>query len=321
MQPFFSIIIPVYNLENFVGRCIESVICQEFNSWEAIVINDGSKDKSLEVVKSLTKGDRRFRVIDKRNEGLSAARNDGLIASNGEYIIFLDGDDWLQGNALLEIVTQIQKNTVDVLIHTMNYYYSEQKNSPKRTSISEGLYTGRAFLDEVLTKKEYNFCVAPAKVYRRDFIAKYHITFIKGILHEDGPFFFEICHKAQNILFLAKPLYFYRQDREGQITGTMTSKNVEGVLTGIANTYRLFGYKDKVLNAVTLDSYTFLWGPFKKREDEKNTYKILRSWKRKKEFLRLILFTSANISTKVRGILLLIDPLALKYGIKLWFKK
>src|SRR5690606_20356893 len=130
MQPFFSIIIPVYNLENFVSRCIESVICQEFNSWEAIVINDGSKDRSLEVVKSLTKADRRFRVIDKRNEGLSAARNDGLIASKGEYIIFLDGDDWLQDNALLEIVTQIQNNTVDVLVHTMKYYYSEQKNSP-----------------------------------------------------------------------------------------------------------------------------------------------------------------------------------------------
>ena len=96
----FSIIIPVYNAERYLHQCIESVIAQTFKDWEMILVNDGSKDGSLAICQEYTSKDSRIRVIDKPNGGPSSARNRGLDEAQGEYVYFMDADDWIEKNYL-----------------------------------------------------------------------------------------------------------------------------------------------------------------------------------------------------------------------------
>ena len=99
-----SIIIPVYNVEPYLRECLESVLQQSFADWEAICVNDGSTDNSATILEEYGHKDDRFKIVNQPNGGLSAARNTGLKAATGEYVLFLDSDDWLEGNAL-EIVS------------------------------------------------------------------------------------------------------------------------------------------------------------------------------------------------------------------------
>ena len=97
-MPKFSIIIPVYNIEQYIRECLQSVVAQTFTDWECIIVNDGSTDNSMERIRGLE--DERIRVISQTNMGLSAARNAGIKAAKGEYIFLLDGDDWIVPDAL-----------------------------------------------------------------------------------------------------------------------------------------------------------------------------------------------------------------------------
>ena len=319
MAQRFSIIIPVYNLENYIKQCLDSVLSQNFLSWEAIVVNDGSADSSLEIIKKYTESDKRFKLIDKPNGGLSAARNDAMNVCTGDYIIFLDGDDWLDKSAL-EIINELIGNTeVDLLVHQMNYYYSENDCKKSSTKISDGNYSGIDFLHTVLTNKQYNFYVAQAKAYRREFLEQYQLHFIQGILHEDGPFFFEVCHKADKVFFTKQALYFYRQNREGQITSSRTFRSYEGVMRGIENNMKLYGRKDKIVNGAMLNLCTFLAGKYKTKEDERKAYSKLRTLKSKKLLVHFLTHSKTDFRVWTRGLLLAIDPVILKFVYKIWF--
>lgn len=319
MNPRFSIIIPVYNLENYISQCLDSVLMQTFQSWEAIVVNDGSSDKSLEIIQSYASKDDRFKIIDKSNGGLSAARNDGMNLCSGDYIIFLDGDDWLDIKALEVTNSLIDNSEVDLLVHQMNYYFSKDDCIVRNTKIREGKYTSIDFLHTVLLNKEYNFVVACAKAYRREFIDIHKLRFILGILHEDGPFFYEVCHKANKVIFSTKALYYYRQNREGQITSVRTYKNYKGVVRGINNTLDLYGIHDKIINGVVLNLYTFQAGNYETIKERNKAFHELRKWDTRKLLLHLIINSNVNFNTRMRGVLLIIDPLLLNKIYKLWF--
>ena len=167
MNQRFTIIIPVYNLEKYICQCLDSVLNQNYLLWEAIIVNDGSIDNSLDILKKYSAKDTRFRVLDKQNEGLSAARNDAMKLAKGDYIIFLDGDDWLELNTLQIIHDQIGTENIDLFVHRMKYYYSENNCKANESKIIEQKYNGIDFLHTVLNYKEYNFFVAPAKAYKR----------------------------------------------------------------------------------------------------------------------------------------------------------
>lgn len=318
MIPRFSIIIPVYNLENYISQCLDSVLEQNFKSWEAILVNDGSLDNSLNILKKYSLKEQRFRILDKPNEGLSAARNDAMKLSTGEYIIFLDGDDWLDKSCLETIDSLIGDEKVDLLVHQMNYYFSDENCKPRGTNIIEGKYNGIDFLHTVLLNKEYNFCVAPAKAYNRDFLAKNSLRFIKGIIHEDGPFFFEVCNKAKSVLFTKHLLYYYRQNREGQITSTRTLKSYQSNIIGVEYIMNVFGYNDKIVNGTMINLLTFLVGEYKTKEDERKAFSKLREWKTKKVLIYYLCHCETTLFVWVRGAILLIDPVLLKYVYKIF---
>ena len=318
MNPRFSIIIPIYNLENYIHQCLDSVLIQNLQSWEAIVVNDGSVDNSLKIIAEYAMNDSRFKIIDKPNGGLSAARNDALNMCIGDYVIFLDGDDWLNNKALEVLNCLIGSSEMDLLVHQMNYYYSDSNCKVLGTNVEEGNYTGTDFLHSVLINKQYNFYVAQAKAYRREFLKKNKLRFIQGILHEDGPFFYEVCHKAEKVIFSKKALYYYRQNREGQITATRTFKNYEGVMRGVENNLILYG-SDKIVNGAMLNLCTFLAGKYKTMEDENKAFSKLRSFNTKRLLLYFLLHSKTDFKVWFRGILLTIDPLLLKIVYRIWF--
>lgn len=317
----FSIIIPVYNLELYISKCLESLLNQSYNNWEAIIINDGSIDNSIEIINCYKDIDSRFKIINKENEGLSAARNEGILKSKGDFIIFLDGDDWFEENALNNILFFLNKHNPEVLVHNMNYFFSKNKIVAQNTKIQEALYEGVSFLHEVLINKEYFHFVAPSKVYKREFIENYNLFFQKGIIHEDGPFFFNVCKEAKKIYYTKKIFYYYRQDRDGSITSKNSIKNFNGIIFGLNKQFELFEFKDKIVNGSSLNLFTFLVSNYDSKEDKKLAFKILRSHKYKLIIFKLIFNSKTSLNVYIKGILLLIDPLLLSIIYDFYFTK
>ena len=114
-QPLLSVIIPVYGVEQYIAECLDSVIAQTYKNLEIIVINDGTKDKSAEIAKEYAQKDSRIKVYDFENGGLSVARNRGVSLAKGDYIAFLDSDDWIAHNMYEVLLEQILSNNVDMV--------------------------------------------------------------------------------------------------------------------------------------------------------------------------------------------------------------
>ena len=115
-RPVISVIIPVYNQEKYVGKCIRSVLGQSFQDFEVIIVNDGSTDKSLKICQKYAKNDHRITVIDKQNDGVTLARKDGVLKSQGDYLFFIDSDDYLVKNALGTLIEIAKKHDLDMVV-------------------------------------------------------------------------------------------------------------------------------------------------------------------------------------------------------------
>ncbi len=125
-KPKVSIIVPVYNVENYLNRCLDSLINQSFDDIEIICINDGSTDRSLEILKDYEKKDNRVKIINKENSGVSNCRNKGIKVSNGEYIVFVDSDDWIDIDTYEIMMDNIIKYNADIAVSNINYVYDDR---------------------------------------------------------------------------------------------------------------------------------------------------------------------------------------------------
>ena len=129
LNPLFSIIIPCYNQAHFLPDCLNSILEQEFQDWEAIVVNDGSTDETSQVAIGYQKKDTRIKLIEKENGGLSSARNFGIRSAQGKRFIFLDADDFLYSNCLFEIAKLVNEDSYKILIQYGYSYINEDKTS------------------------------------------------------------------------------------------------------------------------------------------------------------------------------------------------
>lgn len=223
-----SLIIPVYNVEQWVGRCLESCLNQDItkDDYEIIVVNDGSPDCSVERVQEVQtaqivqEGKTNIRIIDRENGGLSVARNTGLKEANGEYVWFVDSDDWIEPNVLRNLLEEINKHHLDVLGFNLYRSYPDGKKDNYPISFEEDrrVYRGEEFICKVGMPP-----AAWAAIYRRDFIIKNNLLFMEGILHEDQEFTPRAYYLAERIEYTNQWIYNYFQ-REGSI---MKSRNTE----------------------------------------------------------------------------------------------
>ena len=183
-----SIIVPVYNIEKYLPRCIDSILDQTYKNWEAIFVNDGSTDNSLKILEEYKKRDERIKIIDKKNAGSGAARNDGIENSRGEYVAFLDSDDWYEKNFLEKLYNNLTENNSDVAMCNPKMTYDD---------ISKNKKINTYFFNEIelnkTPEKILGILAMPVvwnKLYKKDIIVKNKIKFPNYSFCEDVEFLY-----------------------------------------------------------------------------------------------------------------------------------
>lgn len=205
-----SIIIPVYNVQDYLARCLRSIIidneCQD--NYEIILIDDGSTDNSSKICDDYAKNYSWIKVIHKENGGLSEARNTGINCANGDYLMFVDSDDYLERLSLVKIVRNLKKNNPDVLIGKSRVVDENGKTYDEvEYSIETGIYTSESYAKCLRNNnKSVSFC-AQYHICKKDFIITNKLFFRKGLLHEDELWTPKVLLRAQKIDY--SDIYFY----------------------------------------------------------------------------------------------------------------
>jgi len=206
---FFSIIIPAYNVELYLERCLSSCMNQNMSAdeYEIILINDGSTDKSLEVAMEVTKNITNATIITQTNQGVSAARNHGLSVANGEYIWFVDADDWIMDNCIKDIYCLLKQSDVDIGLISACYHKDNKCIKMFSYSEMEGkILSGKEFI----AKRMLKIC-APFSIYKRSFLTDNQLQFKHGIYHEDNEFSIRSYYLAKRVTYIDKMVYTYYQ--------------------------------------------------------------------------------------------------------------
>ena len=238
----FSVVIPAYNVEAYLDECLGSMATQSWTDWEAIVVDDGSTDGTGRLAEVWAGKDKRFRVVHQENRGLSAARNTGVEQAKGEYLLFLDGDDWLEREALDVLAAEIKGE--DVICFGGRRFFDESKNAEKADDIANKSYArGWDYYQEnALKPRRFAFVSVVLRAYRKTFLEEHGLRFKEGVYHEDNLFTPLVLFYAGKTRAVCKNLYNYRV-REGSI---MTSPSVKRLMDKviIANELAEF-YADK----------------------------------------------------------------------------
>lgn len=210
MEILISVIIPVYNVEKYLTACIESVINQTYKNLEIILVDDGSSDYSGKICDEYADKDLRIKVIHKKNEGVSAARNDGIDQSSGELIYFLDADDWIDLCLFEEIIKSYTENECDAVFFDYFVEYTNKKLTEKSLNLSDELVTYSNSI-EYLTSYMKNGYMWNA-VYKTSIIKDNNISFKKNVsLLEDYLFKFTCYPFVKSYAYIKKAYYHYRQ--------------------------------------------------------------------------------------------------------------
>ena len=210
----FSIIIPVYNVEKYVQACLESVVAQTFPDWEAICVNDGSTDGSAVILEENAAKDNRIKVIDQSNAGTATARNTGLRAAQGDYIFFLDSDDWLEPDSLRILANRLRGE--DILCFSGKRYFESTREYHPADILPEKVYEkGMDYYNEnALLPRDFAFVCVVLRVYRRVFLILNGLFFDDDISYEDNLWVPITLFHARTVTVIPDVLYIYRI-REG----------------------------------------------------------------------------------------------------------
>ncbi|MBR2669251.1 MAG: glycosyltransferase family 2 protein [Solobacterium sp.] len=211
-----SVVINMYNSEKYLRKCIDSVLAQTFTDFELILVNDGSKDHSLDICKEYAEKDKRIRIVDKENGGLADARNAGLDAAKGKYLEFIDADDWIEPDLLEKCVTKLHETDADIVIFDIYQYFVA---TGKKEVVSHPYNQNQVYFlndhPEMITKMKN---AAWNKIYRVSLFRENQIRYPWGYNYEDLGTTYRLLARADKIAFVNEPLYDYLQDRPGNLT-------------------------------------------------------------------------------------------------------
>ncbi len=215
MGSLVSVIVPVYNAERYLERCVKSILSQTYHNIEVILIDDGSKDSSVELCDSFGR-DERVRVFHKENAGVSAARNDGVRMAKGDYISFVDSDDIIQPEMISTLVTYLEKNCLDIV--STSYQKFDDVNQIQEYLIGENkIFTKEEALLRALDRWKYHMFTIACGGVLRACIAK-NIRFDENLTHsEDSKYIFDYLSMCSRIGYIDAKYYCYYQNNSGAV--------------------------------------------------------------------------------------------------------
>ena len=244
-MPEISIVVPVYNVAEYLRKCIDSILAQTCRDYELILVNDGSTDESPKILEEYAMLFPHIKLIHKPNGGLSDARNEGMKAATGKYISFIDSDDFIEPTMLEECLKKLRETDADLVIFDYYQYYQAtgKKEVIKNTFDDQKVYSLED-TPELLTG------IANAawnKLYRRSLFADNDIIYPWGCLYEDLGTTYRLLARAKKVAFVNQPLYDYLKDRPGNITGefNMRAYHVLDMVKITLDDYKKLGIYEK----------------------------------------------------------------------------
>ena len=249
MDYLISVIVPVFKVEKFLPRCIDSIQNQTYQNVEIILIDDGSPDKCPAICDMYAQMDSRIQVVHKENGGLSDARNAGIERARGDYLCFVDSDDYIQPTMLEHMVLEAQKNDVKLVIANLTavdekgYQVYKSDQSP----IHNGIFTAEELLPKLYQRLGWYYIVAWNKLYHHSLFEK--IRFPVGKIHEDEYIVAQIMWKAKKIACIDSEEYIYIYQRKGSI---MSTRQVQSQYDWLEALYLRFKF---CLNIVPLSNF------------------------------------------------------------------
>ena len=264
-MPKVSIIIPMYNVEKYLRRCLDSVQNQTFSDFQAICVDDGSPDNSGQIAEEYAARDNRFIVVHKENGGLSDARNAGMPYATGEYIMYLDSDDFIHSQTMEIAYAMARRDKADIVAYTYDRIYRPQLMVYHKLGLNtdnvrplgirkkynvakiKSRVTDDVF--EYATERAHNkfnknrkwlikHCQVWKNMYRRELIAG--TPFIKGILFEDFPWWSEVMLKNPRVSIINLPLYYYIPNFGGIVLSAKQLRIMQSLCTGISHAYSVY---------------------------------------------------------------------------------
>lgn len=215
-----SVIVPIYKVEQYLPQCIDSIINQTYRNIEIILVDDGSPDHSGSICEEYAKRDSRLRVFHKKNGGLSDARNYGIKRAAGEYIGFVDSDDWLEPDMYELLVNLAEEERADII--NCGYYFEYPQKKLAVNSIDR-IFDNPVDLCKALVYDEINTGVVFKLYHKSCFL---DVAFPNGRVFEDTATMYKLFLNAKKAVSISKPLYHYRKEREGSITQTRSMDNL-----------------------------------------------------------------------------------------------
>lgn len=252
-----SVIVPVYNVEDYLAECLDSLINQTFGDIEIICVDDGSTDDSLNILEHYQYLDNRIRIVNKENGGLSFARNSGMKVAKGKYILFVDPDDYISTTTIEECFSNAEKNNSDVVV--FDFVWKNLNDSKFSIMTIENFgktCENNPFNKDMMGPLVYKEIPVSVwtKFYRKNFLLENNITFYEDMVFEDVPYWASIFVNAEKFTYLKEPLYFYRKDRAGAITSNRGKEifDVFKAYERVEKTFKDKGYWDKYKLSVNL---------------------------------------------------------------------
>ena len=271
-----SIIVPVYNVEKYIRDCLSSIFRQGLDEsiFEVIIVNDGTKDNSMEMIADIIKTHSNISVIEQENQGLSVARNNGIAAAKGEYIFMPDSDDLLIDNSLPFLLNKATETKADLIVadflmrnnEIIEYFKLDSKQKDGQTIEMTGKELFLGYLNP-------SQCYVWRTLYRRRFLTDNHITFFPKIRYQDVPFTHECYLKANKCIRVSWLLNIYRKERENAATFSFNPQKAKDLCLAMKKTWELRALDDHTPETllklqdnvyasftllITLISYSFL---------------------------------------------------------------
>lgn len=226
-KTLFSIIVPVYNSETFLENCIHSIIMQTYQNYEVIIINDGSTDGSINILKKYEEQDKRVKVFSKENGGLSSARNYGISKATGDYIVFLDSDDYISDNYLETIWNEINKFNPDIVRTKLNTVDLNLGKVKIDNDLPTGIFFSGMETQLLLMKNKISSVMSCLYVYKRKYWIDNNFNFELNRYHEDYGLILLVLLKASRVVVANEAIYYYCIRENSIMTTKDSQKNLK----------------------------------------------------------------------------------------------